>query len=220
MANVVLIAKILGLTAAGVAAVTLSAEAAGVSPLTDGGRTAILSGQGRGGDPYHEPDNSRETRHNRIQEEINKLLVGAEGAHFRSRLITAKIGGASGVPASSHTVKLILSYEAGRRSALYPDLGDIISNPPNNFNMIAGGSAGRWTESDFPYATFSYPRIEQVSLDEGNDFGLDRHVGTWLEETFHLSCLIGVIEGVAATLASGATLSGVGLATATAGCRK
>lgn len=146
-----------------------------------------------------------EMRRRALQAQINKYLAGNIYPDYTQRMLTAKEGGAHGVPASSLTMKYILMYDAGVALGYYNNLGDIFHQ--DIFNRVTNGQGGAWTASDFPVGNFTFTNIEKFTVDEGNDFGLARNTGTWLEENFNFSCLVSVIAGTAATIATGGSAS-------------
>lgn len=155
-----LAAKIFGLTAVGLTAVAVGAHAADFTPF-DGNSDSKPSGA---------PLTPAQLRHNKIQNEINRLMFSDSA--FQTRLATCKVGGSNGVPANPETVKTIVAYVAGQNTGYYKNTIDIISNAPYNFNKVINGEAGSWTYSDD--TNFSYPNLGLFSSTKVT-YGLGRY---------------------------------------------
>jgi len=162
-----------------------------------------------------------------LQKQITRIMTFDGWRSSIVKMLTAKEGGANGIPVSSYTGKLIVLYLAGQSTedpdkpgsgiALYPNYGNIYD--PDTFEQIVDGNYGPWGLTGYNVDDFTYPGLENFTLDEGNDFGLRRNTGTWLEDTFNLTCLATVVASAAATVASGGTLAPGGIAASAYACR-
>lgn len=193
------------------AALIISLVGGAFIALNVSGKTISLPG---GGSIIPESDPRREAINNQIRKYLN-----GEYPDFTERLLHAKVGGANGIPANAQTAKILIAYWAGWYLGYYDYLGDIFQ--PQNFNEIAGGTAGRWTYSDYPGGeAFDWAGIENVSWDDGNDFGLARNTGTWFEENFNTQCVFAILQQTSEILSTGgAATNPGGIASLISQCR-